>query len=313
MPMRVVCPSCTSKLRAADNMAGRKTKCPKCGTVFEIPMSDRETAEPFPVEQPSQPAKRAQSFTVPPKSSPAPSPGPPEDDIGFDASSGRRLSAAAAISNTIVVHPSSRAAHSLGIAALVVGLLSFFVCWIPFVGIPVSSLGLILGLSSFVLAIARRGTGIGFSIAGSGLSILSLVICLVWPYALSSVFKASDGALARQDQEKPPLKALWTKTNTPEWVSRLSPEVKKAFSNMMNDKSPLYTGIFCNRYSIKFYINRSEWKDLTKFQATNQAMVAMVFPHTDETVIEFFDDKSGERLLTCTPKQKYDSINVVHP
>jgi len=71
---------------------------------------------------------------------------------------------------------------------------------------------------------------------------------------------------------------------------------------MMNDKSPLYTGIFWSRDSITFYVNRSEWRELNRFQATNQTMLAVLLPHNDDTIIEFFDDKSGERLLNCTPK-----------
>jgi hypothetical protein len=112
----------------------------------------------------------------------------------------RRPSAAAAVSNTIIVQQPSRAAHSLGIAALVIGVLSFFVCWIPFLGIAVSGLGLLLGLGGLVLAVVRRGSGVGFSIAGSGLSALSLVSCLVWTFALSSAFKAVDNAVDKQNR-----------------------------------------------------------------------------------------------------------------
>jgi uncharacterized protein (TIGR03067 family) len=37
MPIPVVCPSCARKLRAPDNWAGRKTKCPKCGGPVAVP------------------------------------------------------------------------------------------------------------------------------------------------------------------------------------------------------------------------------------------------------------------------------------
>jgi hypothetical protein len=135
---------------------------------------------------------------VRPQPLPAPAPVPDEDEYNLEPRSRRLPSAAAAVSNTIIVQQPSRAAHSLGIAALVIGVLSFFVCWIPFLGIAVSGLGLFLGLGGFVLAIVRRGSGVGFSIAGSGLSALSLVICLVWTFALSSAFKAVDDAVAKQ-------------------------------------------------------------------------------------------------------------------
>jgi S1-C subfamily serine protease len=91
----------------------------------------------------------------------------------------------------------------LGIGALVIGVLSFFVCWIPFLGIAVSGLGLLLGLGGLLLAIVRRGSGVGFSIAGSGLCAFSLVVCLVWTSALSNAFKAVDDAVAKQTPGSP--------------------------------------------------------------------------------------------------------------
>jgi hypothetical protein len=138
----------------------------------------------------------------PPAVRPKPPPAPvlAEDDFDLEPSPRRRPSAAAAVSNTLIVQQPSRAAHSLGIAALVVGVFSFFVCWIPFLGIAVSGLGLLLGLGGLALAIVRRGSGVGFSIAGSGLSALSLVICLVWTFALSSAFRAVDNAVAKQNR-----------------------------------------------------------------------------------------------------------------
>jgi predicted RNA-binding Zn-ribbon protein involved in translation (DUF1610 family) len=37
VPIQVVCSSCHSKFNAPDSAAGKKTKCPKCGGVIEIP------------------------------------------------------------------------------------------------------------------------------------------------------------------------------------------------------------------------------------------------------------------------------------
>lgn len=136
------------------------------------------------------PVKRAEPPVLWPKPPPAPALVSDEDDFDFEPRARRRPSAAAAVSNTIIVQQPSRAAHSLGIAALVIGVLSFFVCWIPFLGIAISGLGLLLGLGGLVLAVVRRGSGVGFSIAGSGLSALSLFICLVWTAGLTSAFKA---------------------------------------------------------------------------------------------------------------------------
>lgn len=48
MPIRVVCSQCGAKLDAPDALAGKKGKCPKCGTIFRIPVPD---VRPLPVEQ----------------------------------------------------------------------------------------------------------------------------------------------------------------------------------------------------------------------------------------------------------------------
>lgn len=37
MSVSVICPSCSAKLRAPDEMVGRKTKCPKCGVRVVVP------------------------------------------------------------------------------------------------------------------------------------------------------------------------------------------------------------------------------------------------------------------------------------
>lgn len=194
MPIPVVCPTCATKLRAPDNMAGRNAKCPKCGTAVAVPSPVQQVPEFAHPEPPLQPVKRVESPDVRPK--PPFPPVPTEDDFDLESCLRRRLSAAAAVSNTVIVQQPSRAAHSLGVAALVIGVLAFFVCWIPFLGIAVSGLGLLLGLAGLALAIVRRGSGVGFSIAGSSLSTLSLIICLIWTAALSSAFTPGEAAVA---------------------------------------------------------------------------------------------------------------------
>jgi hypothetical protein len=185
-------------MRAPDNAAGRKTKCPKCGTGVVVPKSAEEVVNVADEEHLPKPVKRVEPPVMLPKALPVPAPLPEEDDFDFEPRSRRRPTATAAVSNTIIVQHPSRAAHSLGIAALVIGVLSFFVCWIPFLGIAVSGFGLLLGLGGVVLAIIRSGSGVGYAIAGSGLSALSLIVCLVWTFALSSAFKAVDDAVAKQ-------------------------------------------------------------------------------------------------------------------
>lgn len=190
MPIPLACPSCFAKLRAPDKMAGRETKCPKCGAAVTVPTSRHENLEIARASPPLRPVPPVAPPTVQPDGPPPPVLITPDEDFNFEPSSRRRLRTADSISHTVVVREPSRAAHSLGIAALVVGVVSFSLCWIPFLGIAVSGLGLTLGLGGLVLAVARGGSGVGFSIAGSGLSAISLMICLAWTFAVSNAVKA---------------------------------------------------------------------------------------------------------------------------
>ena len=58
MPIKVSCHSCGGKFNAPDAAAGKKTKCPKCGGVIEIPTPGTETpAEFFASPEPAAPPK----------------------------------------------------------------------------------------------------------------------------------------------------------------------------------------------------------------------------------------------------------------
>lgn len=60
MPIRFQCSSCGKRMRAADNAAGKKTKCPSCGTALRIPETSDDViydAEPaFDAAEESEPA-----------------------------------------------------------------------------------------------------------------------------------------------------------------------------------------------------------------------------------------------------------------
>jgi hypothetical protein len=117
-----------------------------------------------------------------------------EDPTEHDISYPSHLVAAVAPRQSVQVNVvNSRAAHSLGIASLVVGILSFFVCWLPFIGFGFAGLALVLGVSGILVAIVRKGTGIGYSIAGTGVSVVSLLFA-----GLFSMFYA--GTVASVDR-----------------------------------------------------------------------------------------------------------------
>src|SRR5207249_4641219 len=60
--------------------------------------------------------------------------------------------------------------------SMILGILAFLICWIPLVGaigFPLSALGLLLGVPGVVIALCRKGRGIGFPIAGLAISALA--------------------------------------------------------------------------------------------------------------------------------------------
>jgi hypothetical protein len=75
---------------------------------------------------------------------------------------------------------------------MVLGGIAFVFSLIPFVGIfaiPLSALGLLVGIVGGVVALTRRGRGIGFPIAGVGLSVTALLIGLFWFHVLHTAVK----------------------------------------------------------------------------------------------------------------------------
>lgn len=82
-----------------------------------------------------------------------------------------------------------RRGNSLGVASLVLGVLAFLICWIPLInllGVPLSGLGLLLGVIGIIVALTRRGSGIGFPIAGSAVCALALAVAVGMTTAIVS-------------------------------------------------------------------------------------------------------------------------------
>jgi hypothetical protein len=61
---------------------------------------------------------------------------------------------------SVSIRQPSKASHSLGIASLILGILAFLICWIPFLGLlglPLSLLGILLGGIGLLIALFRKG------------------------------------------------------------------------------------------------------------------------------------------------------------
>jgi hypothetical protein len=95
----------------------------------------------------------------------------------------------------------SNVSNSLGIASLVLGILSLFICWIPFIGFGLSGLGLLLGIGALVMALTRKGTGIGYAIAGSAVSAIGVLLGVIYIVALSGMAQGLNEVAEQMEKE----------------------------------------------------------------------------------------------------------------
>lgn len=110
-----------------------------------------------------------------------------------------------------------RRTSSLGVASLILGIVAFLFCWIPLLGIistPLSALGLVLGIIGFLVAVFRRGAGIGYPIAGSLVSGFALFIAISMTVAtgeaIDSLAKTSQEDIATNQQVVEPADSVDT-------------------------------------------------------------------------------------------------------
>lgn len=144
-----------------------------------VPSSAAVTTNPPPIP--------AASFADPDR--PAPQPAPTANKT--------RLEIPAPVIHVHAEGPSS-AAHSLGIASLVLGCMAIVLSLIPCVGmisLPLSGLGFLLAAVGVVIGIVRKGRGIGFSIAGVGINGLALLIGSFWALLAAGMSASADKAV----------------------------------------------------------------------------------------------------------------------
>ena len=146
--------ACGKKFRAANEHAGKTSKCPACGQPTPVPEATRS-----PVFARARPLPHARSVPHP----------------GMTAR--RRRSP-------------EGAGPALAIASLVLGGVAlFFIYCLPVGGgymclsWPLSAIGLVLGLVALALILTRHASGIGLAIAGIA---VCLWVCLALSHGLST-------------------------------------------------------------------------------------------------------------------------------
>jgi len=168
--IKLSCTGCGRKLNVPDDAAGKTGRCPSCKTSVVVPPAPSRALDVAAAPPPSA------SPIPPPMQSPPPTP------------------------------PIHTGSNSLGVASLILGALAFAICWIPLLGVfglPLSGLGLILGGIGLLVAVRRSGRGVGFSIAGTALSLLALTVSIGVTVLFGRVVHETGRAMsdARERQE----------------------------------------------------------------------------------------------------------------
>lgn len=195
--IRFSCPKCSKEISANDDLAGRTGKCLGCGQILRVPdaASSLQPVQSLP-PPPSKVSARPVSHAVHPPVSVTPPPAPVQA-VNIQATPAYNPTATIHTPTTAVQVNVNQAfaAHSLGVSSLVIGVLSFLVCWIPFIGMPLSGLGILFGIGGLVMAITRKGSGIGYSIAGSVVNAFGFFMAFAFMTLLSGMFNAVDSTV----------------------------------------------------------------------------------------------------------------------
>lgn len=177
--IKIACPGCSSRFNAPLHADGKKTRCPLCKTSFvvSIPVATISPAEPELHVTATPPSPPPQVYAPPVAPPPA-----ARFDLEDDPNAREVIEAPSRPRRRSYYSEYSepRRSNSFGVASLVVGVLSLFVCWIPAVGLIVSGLGVLLGLTGLLVAMTRSGSGAGFCVGGTILSTLAVIPSLAF-------------------------------------------------------------------------------------------------------------------------------------
>lgn len=149
--IETVC-ACGHRLKAKDEHAGKRGKCPKCGDFMLIPTTGSVSATSAGHHRPTHPQQPQVS----------------------------------AIHH--IVNVAASKSNSLAMTSLVVGVVALIFCWIPGIGLILSLIGLALAILGGFVALFRSGHGLGMAIGGGSLSLIGLVVATVIAGSITTAF-----------------------------------------------------------------------------------------------------------------------------
>lgn len=166
------CPHCGNGIKVNDSAAGKSGKCNQCGEKVTVPRSTTVLkSSPEIVQDAPPPAQYRQQ-------QPAPYQAPQQPTVA------------------VQVNQKERSSNSVGIASVILGILALLICWIPLVNVLsfiFGGIGLLLAGIGLFLGMTRKGSGIGFPIAGGTVSAVSMLVAGMMFFAM---FSAAGGLQA---------------------------------------------------------------------------------------------------------------------
>lgn len=238
------CPNCGMTLKLADDKAGKKGKCPKCGNVSIVPQPPPKEIVARVVDE-SPAAQLAAQVAAPVYARPV------------QTAQSQRV-------NVYVNAP--KGTSGLGIAALVLGIIACLGCWIPFlnvVSIILAVLGILFGFIGFLISAIGRRSGVGMPVAG----LIVCIVAIVFSVAVTGGTAAAiDETLSDASKRRPTLtpgSGSNTATNAPTVTPTPKappPKSETMIAVAYSGKKPADFGT-----SLQFALTNNSGKDIQSF------------------------------------------------
>jgi hypothetical protein len=218
MPIPLTCSGCDVTIKAPDTSAGKRVKCPRCGTILDVPDGSEDTprrAGGFAKERGAPAPPRASRWgdrddDPEPRGAGRARRGREDDfddepvsrstrrrrERDFEEDEDRPRRRAAGGGNSVAL--------GLGIASLASGVIALPFAFIPCIGflsLPLSGLGLLLGLGGGIMAAVRKWEGIGFPIAGTAVSTIAVGVGLFWLVWMGAMVNSTQRQVALAQQQ----------------------------------------------------------------------------------------------------------------
>jgi hypothetical protein len=108
-----------------------------------------------------------------------------------------------------------------------VGILGLLLFWFPFIGAGIAFLGLLLGAAGLFICLVRRGSGMGFAIAGTAVSVVAIMLGGIWTAVVASAAHGLAEISRRAQEDMPKVE-----------IQHAPPEVNPAGLETMPDAEP---------------------------------------------------------------------------